>query len=344
VLQDERAQIYAEIRANQKDWIERGQYLQPEPISCVHQGKRVRAIHNRILMRPLEESFHRFILSLLWDTVGRDWLALQMETSPETLHAIAGWTLSAQSTANSMREGIARDPEKAGTTELTGDALSLLTLAHDIFRLLQVNELPGPLLSRLRDRRQFQGARYEVAVAAAFVRCGFTIKWIRGVTKHGEFVAIGGSSREELLVETKSRVWPGVLHEPSAERFQQSVRVAVGRLYRKAIEKPTGGRPFFIFVDLNLPHEPAAAPMQKSWMNDIKGVLDDHIALLIDGTPETLLAVTNLGSHHIGTGAATPAEVLFLVSQLPRVPVKDWNIFEHVATSLRRHAYVPYDC
>lgn len=62
---------------------------------------------------------------------------------------------------------------------------------------------------------EFQGARYEIAIAAAFVKCDFQIEWIEDKSaKHPEFIARNPRKREEVAVETKSRRRPGVLHDP----------------------------------------------------------------------------------------------------------------------------------
>jgi len=72
----------------------------------------------------------------------------------------------------------------------TGDTLALLTLAFDVYILRQQGNLPSKLLDRLRSKDQFQGARYEIAIAATFVRAGFDVEFLdEKVQKRGEFIA-----------------------------------------------------------------------------------------------------------------------------------------------------------
>jgi hypothetical protein len=60
-------------------------------------------------------------------------------------------------------------------------------------------------VQRLRSYEAFQGARYEIAVAATFVRCGFDIEWVEEkAKKHCEFNATHKGTGENIAVETKS--------------------------------------------------------------------------------------------------------------------------------------------
>ena len=59
---------------------------------------------------------------------------------------------------------------------------------------------------RLGKREQFQGARYEIAVAAIFVRAGYKIEWLTDASRRlPEFIARRDGSDVEIAVEAKSR-------------------------------------------------------------------------------------------------------------------------------------------
>jgi len=74
---------------------------------------------------------------------------------------------------------------------VTGYAQALMQLSFDVFSLRQVGQLPESMIARLRDKKEFQGVRYEIAVASMFARAGFTIAFCEPV--HGqkicEFIA-----------------------------------------------------------------------------------------------------------------------------------------------------------
>jgi hypothetical protein len=85
----------------------------------------------------------------------------------------------------------------------------ITSLAHDLYLLQKVDRLPDGLVNRLRNHDGFQGARYEIAIAAAFVKCDFEIEWIGDLrVKHPEFIARNKQTGEEVAVETKSRRRP----------------------------------------------------------------------------------------------------------------------------------------
>src|SRR5205085_11942787 len=113
-----------------------------------------------------------------------------------------------------------------------GVVRELLTLASDVYTLLLVEKLPKSLLERLRNIGQYQGARYEVAVAAALVRAGFTINWQkgRGETKIYEFDATHKISKETIAVEAKSKVRKGAIHEKGDIEPLKDARTDIIRL------------------------------------------------------------------------------------------------------------------
>lgn len=135
----------------------------------------------------------------------------------------------------------------------TGMTIELIALAHDLYTLQKVDRLPDKLIDRLRNYNEFQGARYEVAIAAAFVKCGFEIKWIDDRTgPHPEFVAVNSRTGEKVSVETKSRRRPGAIHQRGTLPPTEQLRADVQRLYREALRQDLGDRAFAIFLDVNL--------------------------------------------------------------------------------------------
>jgi nucleoid DNA-binding protein len=175
-----------------------------------------------------------------------------------------------------------------------------------MYLLQKVNRLPDSLINRLLNYGEFQGARYEVAIAAAFVKCGFEIEWIDDVTaKHPEFVARNPRTREEVAVETKSRRRPGVLHQPGTMAAAEQLRADVDRLYREALQQDPGNRPFAIFLDVNLP--PNTTPdVVAAWQREI-------VARWQSNEQIALLGFTNFAWHYSGAAPSRPPEFLLSV-------------------------------
>jgi len=137
----------------------------------------------------------------------------------------------------------------------------------------KANHLPRALKTRLKHRDQFQGARYELAVAGCLARLGFAIEWHDAKTaKHCEFTARhpGG---DVVAVEAKSRHRPGLPHGAAAPAPAPQGANIEG-LYREALSQNPNDRPSAIFLDVNLPPEPALHGLQKSWVQEVRAMLD----------------------------------------------------------------------
>ena len=115
--------------------------------------------------------------------------------------------------------------------------------------------------------RSYQGARYEVAVAAIFARLDCSIRWLDTdpslrTVKHVEFEATHRPTGQEFAVEAKSRRRDGVLNHPGTPDPDDPLRSdarAVRRLFMDAADKAPKDQPYFIFIDINAPREADAA-------------------------------------------------------------------------------------
>ncbi len=188
----------------------------------------------------------------------------------------------------------------------TGETTELIALAHDMYMLQKANRLPERLINHLRNYGEFQGARYEVAIAAAFVKCGFEIEWIDDLTaKHPEFVGRHPHTREEVAVETKSRRRPGVLHQSGNMPAPEQLRADVDRLYREALQQDPGNRPFAIFLDVNLPPNTTVDAVA-GWQREIAGRWQNNEQI-------ALLGFTNFAWHYSGGAPARHPEFILAV-------------------------------
>jgi len=134
------------------------------------QDRTVWALGSSVYFGPTNETFHEFILRVLRESLGEDWLSLQASLPAEKQHFVVrcfaklGDFLSANADPEALaREGvIGADPN--------GWVSYLISLAWDVATLLHAGGLPEALLTRLRNADQYQGARYAVAIAAIFAR------------------------------------------------------------------------------------------------------------------------------------------------------------------------------
>lgn len=142
----------------------------------------------------------------------------------------------------------------------TAAATAFMAFAWDLFVTQHNTAFQQSIIRRLKNRDQFQGARYELFVAGACVKAGYSIEFedeSDGDSKHGEFVATYRKTGERILVEAKSKYRPGVLGYQPDQTRDSAPRIKFLSFVNQAIAKKKPGLPLVIFIDLNLP--PTAA-------------------------------------------------------------------------------------
>ncbi|MGC2651990.1 MAG: hypothetical protein WA304_14435 [Candidatus Cybelea sp.] len=132
---------------------------------------------------------------------------------------------------------------------------ALLSFAYDLYTLENYSLLPKRLVKRLQHTDQFQGARYETYVAAAFVRAGFVVtpEDERDVTSsHCEFTAVNAATGEAYSVEAKSRHRAGYLGRPGAPTPLREIQGDARRLLISGLRKEANHERV-VFIDVNVP-------------------------------------------------------------------------------------------
>lgn len=287
-------------------------YVGPVGISAIYLGKRVRAVGRKYFTRPLDETLDDFIIWHLRHTLGDDWFNSQRQLPSNKQHKIMQWGLAMSEERKRVLATVPESSQVVGSHP-TGDVQALLTLANDIYCLCLIDQLPEEILDRVRDVREFQGVRYEIALAASLVRAGFKISWLVSNETHAEFKASLAESGETIIVEAKSRRRPGVLHESGDCPDFSCLKADIGKLYCRALEKPTYGLPYLIGIDVNLPLAPERAEGFASWMEDVFESMDrGPLPTQEKPAKEYFLALTNFSWHYSGQQAAPAHEVTYL--------------------------------
>jgi hypothetical protein len=306
-------------------------------------GKRLWALGNTIYFgRRPNETFHEFIVDVLRQTLGEEWW--ETEVAAQDKHFI-------MSCFNSLYAFLEREavPEKRGddgvwTATPNGPTAYLMALAWDVCSLIHARSLPEPLLRRLRHRDQFQGARYEIGVAAVFARLGFDVEFLdpkAGGVKHCEFNATDQSTGLVVAVEAKSRHRAGVINQPGTVDYAKAIRGDVGRLLREALEQSPGDKPFFVFIDLNAPVTGSARAVEMGWYRDVQRLL----RRLPAPTPEnptvaTACYFTNF-SYHYEANVGQVNELSEHISTLPRHRIQQPGFYESLLKGLKYYGHVP---
>lgn len=267
----------------------------------------------------------------------------EVAKAPDDRHQIAQWFFSFGDFTKRMTTDENRRGDRLWESDPTGNVQALLTLAYDVYTLQHTERLPEPLLERLKNRQGFQGARYEIAVAATFARMTWRIEWIEDKSvKHCEFIAHDPTETISVAVEAKSRHRPGVLHQPGAVELEKAAKADVDRLFREALSQAPSGIPFIVFVDLNTPPVGGKTPMEKPWWEDLRRMIGSYgTSTPSSPDPYAALIATNFPWHYAGGEAAAPqGEHVMVISLHPKhaLPVE---ALDHLAQAVREYGRVP---
>jgi hypothetical protein len=290
------------------------------PRAAVVASQRMRAIGTRLYPRPLEETTHEFLVYALMNELGGDWAREQGDLPDGRRHVVMRW----YDELAASRAGASIDEEGDRSAIASGNLQALLCLAEDVIDVLHAAVLDDALLARLRTPDHFQGARYELAMAAVFLRTGFRIAWIppTAAEQTPEFTAIGHGV--EFDVEVKSKHRSGVLGYPGATIDPEITKVRAGTLLNDARAKADGTRPFVACIDLNLPGNSSRTDVE-SWMGQVKDVFR-QIPMPTAEAPDVVSGylLTNFAYHYEGEGEMSDLGQSFLVISMYRTsPVPD---------------------
>jgi len=312
-------------------------------------GNKVWALGSRLYARrPEKETFHEFIVYVLKDEMGRDWWLDQMKSPEGKQHFIYkcfmkhyDWQDKNQIPKNKHREGWRAVPD--------GYSRALTSLAFDICSLIHAVHLPEIFLNKLRRYDGYQSVRYEIAVAAMFARMDYKIKFLdeeliglKTQPKHSEFIAINSSTGEEIAVEVKSKERSGVLHKEGEFNEEKEFRSSVSKLYRNALKQRPPGKPFIIFIDMNLPLSAGKNPNEISWVKAVTKMRDNAaFSTKGEASPTNAILFTNY-SYHYGTDQETGSgEWLIEKSGNPEFLINSPEFGEKFISVLQRYGNVP---
>jgi hypothetical protein len=275
-----------------------------------------RAVGKKLYRRPLKESFYDFqVHHLLW-LLGENWFDAETAKAPEDRHVIVSWRDERNQQLRKYQDP--NDPGGLVRAPVTRGIRTLQVLADDLYQLAHALEPPRQILARLRDPRQFQGARYEILAASLFARCGCEIEFIEDSSKRNpEFIA--QKDGERIAVEAKSRHRAGVLNERGA--FREDAPAEIRRLYESAAGQNPGDLPFLIFIDVNLPLTPDVPPLEKDWIKEAMRAFEHRDAEGLQNY-DTALILTNFGWHFSRDEGSPPGENMWARTENPRFPVR----------------------
>ena len=336
------------IRAAQLE-MKQSPYRPPEYHELELGGQKFRIVGRGVYDQPHSGQLADIIIEhLKTQVLGTPWIEEEGRKSPDQQHIVMRW-LSAWNDLRRRGQELAKQRRTQTYSPLSGEAQELLALADDVARVLQVEKrLPKKLRVRLLNRNEFQGARYELAIAATFIRTNFKIDWIDDTTgpantrgKRCDFIATHNITGETIAVETKSRRRRGRLHEVGEATDPEQLSADVYNLYKEAIEQNPDDRSFAIFIDVNLPHQPTRPGMDKTWASEVLEIQKKYGASNPQNpAPFSFVFFTNFAWHFRGSEIAHTPEHIF--SFIPGAAHQiSQKTFDAIGRSISRYGALP---
>lgn len=291
-------------------------------------GKRLVGVENRLYTLDPKASFSDFLRDYLRETLGGDWWKEEMAKPLAGRHQIAQW----QAHAEQLMRG--ETPDERGRYLIAKDGLvtAYLTLAYDLFIVKDNIRFQANMIDRLRRRNDFVGVRYELLVAATFVRAGFQVEPDESdpTTKHPEFVATHRATKFVVAVEAKARNRRPTDRTPA--------RAGVDDHIANAAQKAPKDKPFALFVDVAMPLEDREKP--PSWAEEV----DQAVRVVVEkhgGMPGPFdwVFFTNIPHQYGLTGEPDPPRQW--VGWLPRKTRVPAEVQQAVVTAVQQYGRIP---
>lgn len=309
-----------------------------------NQTVKVWALGSRIFhIRPEHETFSEFIVDYLKEVMGKKWWEEQLQTQQK--HFLFQCFIKWEEWLNKNSIEANKINEYTWQAMPNGWVKTLISLAFDVCSLEHTLQLPDHLLRRLRNYGEYQGAHYEIAVAAIFSRLGCKIDFLdkeKIAIPHCEFIATHNETNISIAVEAKSRQRPGVKHRVGIADEKKLLQGDVQKLLNKALKKNPNDKPFAIFIDINSPLTPDISIDQKPWFKDIQKMMSAYP----DPTKEkpenyTALFFTNFSPHYNADNASSPNEYLGVIPFYATHPMPNSVFGQMLLNAVQNYGFIP---
>lgn len=141
------------------------------PLTQLVGEERIVVAGSQLLAIPSRWSFHEFLISYGRAQLGSDWIAENKALAdPHPLVAqLAAGSVAAHPTGRAEVAFV--------ELNMTADLYAFISFAYDLFTVADNARMQSALLGRIRHIDLYQGARYELFVAASLLRGGFKIEF-----------------------------------------------------------------------------------------------------------------------------------------------------------------------
>jgi hypothetical protein len=338
------AEVLEQFAAREEKHLERERrYGQVQPIVHVEfGGHQIVGVGNEVHWNKSWKTFPDFLSDYVKTVFGKsvdpEWGKQELRRPFEERHPLMQWYQHYCDFQAAHPPG----PGGVGEGVPDGSSRAYLLVAYDLYLIKHHVGLQEALVRRLSNPDQFQGARYELAVAALLVRAGCTVEYEDerdNTKKHPEFTVTHQATNEVFAVEAKSRHRHGVLGFEGKPAKKEEVAAGIEGLFKAAVRKEPGKR-FFIFIDANLPPD-HAWEHKEVWTQEINQMLQ-RVASgwgdvgVFEGAVHNALYVTNFADHYGKPGERYPGWLI--LQSLPTTPKHPMRFRDRICSDIVKAA------
>jgi hypothetical protein len=305
-------------------------------------GKKIVAIGNEIAYSDKWKTFIDFLLDYPKLVLGKEWGQAEMSKPLEERHQILRWYDDLCDYSKMVRA----DESGALAGIPSGPMAAYLNFAYDLYALRHHMSLQEEVVRRIKHADQFQGARYELFVAATCIRTGFDVEFedeTDTTRRHPEFIAIHRATGQKIAVEAKSKHRYGVLGFAGGFPSENQNKARVRNLLEDAFAKDVQ-IPFAIFLDVNLPPEEGRV-LDKPWVREVIETIDIAGGKTEDGRDKfNLLMVTNHPQHYGDPLEPVPVkDSVAVLSQTPLFPMAHPDVLVDLHRAAEQYGNIPVE-
>jgi hypothetical protein len=344
------AEVFARARQEHERWLQeeaerRAVYGDGRPIiSAAVGGQRLVAVGDQLVPIPDGIGFHEFLHRFLESELTPAWGLPEIAKPEVERHELIRWR-------DLHYKAIMGAPGASATQRfqvpIIGANLAWFRLAHDLYSIKHNAELEGEILDRIR-HGDFQAARHELAVAAAFSIANFDIAYTDRKDrseKRPEFVATHRGTGHRFAVEAKAKERDGVFGYKALDRPRPLTTVNLRRQFRKAMQKNADGLPLLVFMDANLPF--ADERTRHKWISEVHATVnyyDRRASAAHDLNCAAWFVSTDTCPHDL---EGTPPAKNFWIAGAPcdnaKTPLPDLAYVNVLMQAMVQRSRIPHD-
>lgn len=287
------------------------------------------------------KTFPDFLFEFVFIIFGKEWYDNENLKNYDEKHEISKWYIkSIEFSKNQI-------PNEDGLIQANPNGITsaFLLFSYDLYTVLNNSMKIDNLIERLKDKLQFQGARYELFCLASCIRAGFEIELEDekdSSQKHVEFCIREKGSHLKISVEAKSKHRSGILGQPGEKIADDKLKVGkLTQLINNAITKNVEN-PLIVFLDFNLPFDYADYVIGGKSFKKIFNIFES-VNKTDDGKDFFNLVVLTNHPHHYGMDdKPAPEKIHSLIYSLnPKHKISDKDLFNKLVYASLQFGIIP---